>query len=350
MDKHSAIPMLCLVVALVASCSSPRSSVSTSFTLLDYHRVAEGVVFGILSDGATSPRGDLCLADFSYNRVTCLSRDGKLKWTIGREGGGPGEFRSLQQVAFQNDGKLLAFDAMSQSLTVFDTLGAFVTTRLVPDRFVRVDDIIVIPSGGIAISGLLLRLEPGQDSAVHFFDASLQYQGSSGPLPLVSDRHLLTNWGTGKLGPGSFNGEILYTRNGPYEVYRIETGPQRRSSLMTVGFETSAGADQAYEVHIGGGVRSITRSKGSYTRYQRTIAVSDSFALGTRVQYDEGEIANTFLDIFGPSSLEGRVLLPKALDGITLLGIAKDSTELWGMTASADGSQKIYVLRIGFRQ
>lgn len=66
----------------------------------------EEVLFGIISDVAIGPDGNIYLLDAQLSDIKVLSPEGELLRTIGREGEGPGEFRGAQQLVFLPDGTI----------------------------------------------------------------------------------------------------------------------------------------------------------------------------------------------------------------------------------------------------
>lgn len=66
----------------------------------------EEILFGIISDVAVGPDGNIYLLDAQLSEIKVISPAGELLRTIGREGEGPGEFRGAQQLVFLPDGTI----------------------------------------------------------------------------------------------------------------------------------------------------------------------------------------------------------------------------------------------------
>ncbi len=64
----------------------------------------EEVLFGLVTDLAMGPDGNIYLLDAQMMDIKVFSPAGKLLRTIGRQGEGPGEFQGAQQIVFRPDG------------------------------------------------------------------------------------------------------------------------------------------------------------------------------------------------------------------------------------------------------
>jgi hypothetical protein len=64
----------------------------------------EDVLFGLVTDLAVGPDGNIYLLDAQMMDIKVFSPAGKLLRTIGRRGEGPGEFQGAQQIVFRPDG------------------------------------------------------------------------------------------------------------------------------------------------------------------------------------------------------------------------------------------------------
>ncbi|WP_420634354.1 6-bladed beta-propeller [Candidatus Palauibacter sp.] len=77
------------------------------------------------------PDGSIAVADRLLARITVLSADGTVLAAMGREGDGPGEFRSLSGIVVDGEGRLFTFDDMHQRLSEWTFDGTLVgDTRL----------------------------------------------------------------------------------------------------------------------------------------------------------------------------------------------------------------------------
>ncbi len=64
----------------------------------------EDVLFGLVTDLAIGPDGNIYLLDAQMMDIKVFSPAGKLLRAIGRQGEGPGEFQGAQQIVFRPDG------------------------------------------------------------------------------------------------------------------------------------------------------------------------------------------------------------------------------------------------------
>lgn len=76
------------------------------------------------SSGAIDAAGRLYVADDQPTVIKVFDRDGRFVRTIGREGEGPGEYRTV--ILAVHDSSLVVFDPRLARLSVFDTSGRFV--------------------------------------------------------------------------------------------------------------------------------------------------------------------------------------------------------------------------------
>lgn len=71
----------------------------------------------------TLPGGVTAVADDGLRNVRAFDASGRLLWTFGREGDGPGEFRSVGGLWLAPDGTLGVWDGASRRITYVDTGG-----------------------------------------------------------------------------------------------------------------------------------------------------------------------------------------------------------------------------------
>ncbi len=85
------------------------------------------VVFAVVEDVAEDEDGNAYIADSGLNTVHVVSPSGEYLRSIGREGEGPGEFRTVSEVFFTNDGKLNVIDTFACKILTFTIDGNPVT-------------------------------------------------------------------------------------------------------------------------------------------------------------------------------------------------------------------------------
>lgn len=88
-----------------------------------------GHTFGAVGDVGFDAAENLYVLDRLNTRVVVFDSTGRLVRTLGRRGGGPGEFSAPQQMAVSRDGEVTVSDAGQRALVVFGRDG---TTRSVP--------------------------------------------------------------------------------------------------------------------------------------------------------------------------------------------------------------------------
>ena len=83
------------------------------------------------SDLSIGPNGQIYLVDGVNNRIVVLDRQGRVKFTFGQEGTGPGEFQHPLGIDISKDGMVYIADSGNHRIQIFDGNGKFV-------RFFRV--------------------------------------------------------------------------------------------------------------------------------------------------------------------------------------------------------------------
>ncbi len=81
------------------------------------------------------PDGDIVVADRGAKALVLFDSTGRWLREVGREGGGPGEFRMVLRVSRCGGDSLLTFDRSQQRITRFDITGIPVRTIAVPKAF-----------------------------------------------------------------------------------------------------------------------------------------------------------------------------------------------------------------------
>ena len=85
----------------------------------------ENYMFGDYVDFNTDEAGNFYVTDSYNKRILKYDPEGKYLLTIGREGQGPGEFRSLSVARFDKDNNLYVTDAGNRRISFFDKNGKF---------------------------------------------------------------------------------------------------------------------------------------------------------------------------------------------------------------------------------
>ncbi len=163
MTSHRSITCLLAALILLPACSSQESP-EHSFTTFEEDGVPVALTAGgpkytqplfnyeelfrleqdesreeTVLGGAGSPRmdagGNVYVGDGRNFRIAVYDDAGHFLRSLGREGSGPGEFRTLQFVGIDGD-QVVACDFQQMRLSIFTTAGEFVRTILYP-RVVR---------------------------------------------------------------------------------------------------------------------------------------------------------------------------------------------------------------------
>ena len=101
----------------------------------------EGDLFGDPWRLISDPGGGFLIAEAAT--LHAFHVDGTKRWSVGRSGQGPGEFRVIEDVKVAPDGRVLALDREQPRVTVFDgATGEFVATVLLRREVARTRRII----------------------------------------------------------------------------------------------------------------------------------------------------------------------------------------------------------------
>ncbi|HET7585495.1 MAG TPA: hypothetical protein VFK13_11345 [Gemmatimonadaceae bacterium] len=191
--------------------------------------IGRELALGVITDQELGSDGSMYLVDFSNNQILKFNPAGDLQWRVGRKGQAPGEYLGAYRVAAGADGRVRVFDIFAQQVTVLDSSGQYVDRRALPLVFDAFDQMVVLPDGGLAVAGVT-HTAPGVDRAIHIFDSSFRHVRSFGPLPETKRPEVLPYWGAGGLSL-SRDGDLLYTRRIPYEIYRYSPDGELRQRI-----------------------------------------------------------------------------------------------------------------------
>jgi DNA-binding beta-propeller fold protein YncE len=100
----------------------------TGFERDDYRTIVRGgTPFNRPTNLTLAPNGDLYVTDgYGNARVHCFTGDGRLKFSWGEPGTGPGQFRIPHAVVFDRNGRLLVADRENSRIQVFSETGRFI--------------------------------------------------------------------------------------------------------------------------------------------------------------------------------------------------------------------------------
>ncbi len=108
--------------------------------------------------------------DEGRKAIVRISRDGSVQWSFGREGDGPGEFRTVRGIAHLAGGGAAAVDVVTRRLTLVDPNGGLVGQAGFDAAPFKVS---ALPDGGVVV--LIDRTDP-----FVLFDESGTVAGSAG--------------------------------------------------------------------------------------------------------------------------------------------------------------------------
>ena len=116
---------ICILVSLFffffPNNSYPLDCVNSKF-LLDISTTADQP-----SDISVGPNGDVYLVDGVNNRVIAFNRRGKIEFSFGKQGTGPGEFKHPLGIGISNQGKVFIADTGNHRIQIFDSKGNFLS-------------------------------------------------------------------------------------------------------------------------------------------------------------------------------------------------------------------------------
>lgn len=95
-------------------------------------------LFGQVASLAVDDLGRIYVAEGQAHEIRVFNPDGSHLRTLGRKGGGPGEFEQISGMDWGPDGNLWIMDTGNSRLSVFDTTGAYVTSHRREGGFIMV--------------------------------------------------------------------------------------------------------------------------------------------------------------------------------------------------------------------
>lgn len=173
-------PLALIVIATVTACGGePEGNAAPSGTLdgpdapitatvEDHYRVGafdggEWETFGNVEHVAFDAMGRLFILDSDVPHVVVLNPDGTHSHTIGKRGGGPGEFQSPMSMTVFRDGSMAVYDMGQQGFQLFNPEGTYVDN--VPlDLSKGIPGFETYPEdGGTVLSSGGMRMRSGED-------------------------------------------------------------------------------------------------------------------------------------------------------------------------------------------
>ena len=194
----------------------------------------EAYTFGYVTDIAPAPDGSFYVADSQVPVIRLYAADGTYVRDIGRSGEGPGEYRNVDALDVDPDGRLLVWDLGNKRVSVFDSTGELVTSTQVADGagsgpwFMSTGDgdvlLRVYPEEGIVESREGFRVDLARvalDGAVERLD-SIPLERSVGPYYVLAGRGgYYRPFNTMTLSATGPDGSLYVARNDAYVIHRI---------------------------------------------------------------------------------------------------------------------------------
>lgn len=112
---------------LLQTLGTPGKPSETGVEGLDYRTIRRGAEpFNLPTNVALAPSGDLYITDgYGNARVHVFSADGKLKFSFGEPGAGPGQFNLPHGIAIDREGRVYVADRENSRIQVFDARGRY---------------------------------------------------------------------------------------------------------------------------------------------------------------------------------------------------------------------------------
>lgn len=220
-----------VMAGALTSVGGPLSAQTLPISFGQEQLVGRAERIGSIMAAQVAPDGSVYVVDDAAARILSYDAEGRHRWTVGRRGRGPGEFRIPYRIAVRRDGSVFIFDMGTSEVTVLSSAGTFVDRYRLPFPLMQVDNLVALDDE-LLIAGT--TADPtGSGKGIHRFHIErpvLRYAGSFGLLPVARDPMVLQMWGAGAIVPGS-TGSIWYTRRLPYEVYRFDMSGRQRAVI-----------------------------------------------------------------------------------------------------------------------
>jgi formylglycine-generating enzyme required for sulfatase activity len=234
------------------------------------------VPWGVVAD----PRAGLIhVADWTGARVVTFDADGSYLRTLGREGSGPGEFRSPAALALEADGTLVVWDVGRAVLSRWSPEGKPVGEERAPVEHwgpgfaVGSDALVTVTSARSSEAVLeqrLVRYSAGESTLLHTVPLEMVVMRLCGTMP--APRVLLPSvtW--------TSHGDTVFVLNGP--AYRIDA---HASGRLVSSFRRSV---EAIRVTERSAVTAVESGPGPFSGFLRACGV-DAEELLAAVGYEE---------------------------------------------------------------
>lgn len=177
----------------------------------------------------------MVVADVGAGQVLCIGLDGTVLWTFGEPGSDPGQFERVAAVDVAATGDVVALDTRRQRVVTISSEGDLLQEPHLPFAFGRIDDIVGLADGRLAITGRTRWEGRGAHaSGVHLFASDLTHISSFGPVPRVETERLQLSWGVGSLRDAPTLPGLILGLKKPYEIviFSYDGHPRRTISVQ----------------------------------------------------------------------------------------------------------------------
>jgi hypothetical protein len=332
-----------LTAFLVAAAAPVRTPQPAQFpiTFGTPRVIGAGEEFGSIIAAQVGPNGNVYALDHMNVRLVAFSPQGHVLWRFGRKGRGPGEFQVPYRLAVRDDNSVLVYDFGTREVTAVSARGEYLTRYAVPFRLRQVDDVVAPNSQEIIIVGTGGAGGGGAQLAAHRFQVQenrLKHVGSFAPLPVVRDPRVLGLWGAGSMNRMP-DGELIYTRRLPYEIYGYSPSGQQRWRVRSP-LRANGSPDDAYRIEQRGVTTQYSGSGGDVTRPLKTWKLADGRLLSShrtrdRVHWDLLSPTGTLVGSWTPPEEWGSIVgFDPARRLVWLSGTRDDEPVLYQMTFS----------------
>ncbi len=259
--------------------------------------------------------GRIFVLESQAKEIRVFGRDGVFVRSFGREGAGPGEFKSGFGMAWDPEGRLWVADAGNARYAAFDTAGQYITQRRRPASFHRVP----FPggfdrAGGLYDTGLdassgeetMIRLAPEPESIDTF--PLPEDEGERFEIPQRVS--VVVPFGASLVWRFDPRGYLWHGMNDSYRIVQQRMGgdtvrfiEREYTPIPVTAAERTEAIERLEWFTRQGGTIEPSRIPGEKPAF-RNITVDDAGYLWVRLPTREGEQGSVF-DVFDP---EGRYL------------------------------------------
>ena len=282
-------------------------------------------------DVSTNEAGDVLVADRDAPTLRMFDKTGRLLWTVGRPGAGPGEYRYTIRAALGPNGSVHVVDMHLRRLT-----------RLAPDRTVARSLTVPFFTAGVSARGRLGELIVLTDDFKG--GGTLQRWLSTADTPVQVAAVALPTPGAATHSPSvaiAPNGDIAYIGSGDrYEIQRLSASGQPLPSIVRDVPRPRRSAEEIAAMKsrmnmVGAAAKSTAERKESGTS-KSLLADEDRFAFKPHaatdgLRYDDsgrlwlrtmrGAGRTTVFDVFSPiGAFVGEVKAPIPVTTFSLAG------------------------------